>query len=457
MRLEALTLKLQCPACGAELAYVPVEQNEAAAGECGLLQCPCSVYPLLDGVPILRRGRLAHHTISDARIVAEGDDVAEIVTAIKGGEGLHALVRVLSVPICPWPLNRIGALRRLSIREPMRSVGLSLRQRRIRRMLMRRDSLTAEDWMAAFTWHAPVAEDPFNYFFFRFGQPRHLAALAITSILPVSEAPVLDLACGYGHILHTLTALGHPAVGLDQNAHQAWVGHHYVAPGAAFVCADADAPLPFRDGAFGAAVCSDAFHYIADKARTVQELQRCARGPVLLATVSNALVPPIDGAELTPARYAALFGEARWRVTTEAELLARYLNGQKPDLTTSVSEDALRGEKWLSYVITEDEALFRDHESFDRWPHLEGMEVLNLLYERDRDGVRLRFPSPWYAVENRALLNMLPARIAQDDLDAGRYSPLARVGRPSRYARNRGRPLAFRAHRALGALLSSQR
>ncbi|MEO0560417.1 MAG: hypothetical protein AAF170_19795, partial [Bacteroidota bacterium] len=159
--VETLVDWLQCPDCGAELAYQAIEQLEAAAGDCGILRCPCGVYPVLDGVPILRRGRLAHRTISDARVVAEGDDVAAITVAIKAGRGLGALVRVLSAPICPWPLNRTGLGRHLSIREPMRSAGLAVRRRRIRRMLEQRNELAAEDWMAAFTWHAPVAEDPF--------------------------------------------------------------------------------------------------------------------------------------------------------------------------------------------------------------------------------------------------------------------------------------------------------
>lgn len=457
MTLDALVSLLRCPVCGDNLDYEAVEQRDAAAGNCGRLECACSVYPVLDGVPILRHGRLAHHTISDARIVSEGNDVSAITAAIEAGRGLDALVRVLSAPVCPWPFNRIGWARRLSLREPMRAAGLAVRRRRIRQMLERRDELAAEDWIAAFTWHAPVAEDPFNYFFFRFGQPRHLAALALTSTLPVSEAPVLDLACGYGHVLHTLTALGHLAVGLDQNSHQVWVARHYVAPGAAFVCADAGASLPFREHIFAAAVCSDAFHYIADKARAFQELQRCTHGPVLLATVSNALVPPVDGDEQTPTRYAALFGDTPWHVTTEAHLLARYLERQKPDLTRSASDAEVGQAKWLSYVVAKDGDLFHDHGTFDRWPHLEGIEALNLLYEPDQAGVRLRFPSHWYATENRALLDLLPAQISRADLDAGRYTELARVGRPERYARDRGRPLAFLAHRALSTLLSSIR
>jgi len=454
MTLEALVSVLQCPACGGGLDYETIEQADASAGACGLLRCACAVYPVLDGIPILRQGRLAHHTISDARIVADGNEVEAIVESIEMGQGLEALVRLLAAPLCPWPLNRLGVARRLSGREPLRSAGLALRQRRIRQMLAVRDHLTAEDWMSVLYWHAPVAEDPFN-FFFRLGQPRHLAALALTSVLLAPDVRILDLACGYGHLLHTFTAQGMAAVGVDQNVHQVWVARHYVAPEAAFVCADAEAPLPFLDGAFGATLTSDAFHYFSGKARVLAELRRCSPGPTLLAAVGNALVPPSDdGVERTPEGYAELFSGLSWRVFTEADLLARYLSHQKPDLTASSLDDNVLQSKWLSYIVAEDERLFRDHGVYERWPHLEGQNALNPLYEVDSQGATLQFPSPWYAQENRGLSDYLPATISRADLDEGGYSDLAHVGLPARYARPQGRPLTCVANRTLSRFLS---
>ena len=308
--------------------------------------------------------------------------------------------------------------------------------------------MTAEDWLAAFYWHAPVLFDPFNYFFFRFGQPRHLAALALTAALP-PEASVLDLACGYGHVLHSLTAGGRAAVGVEQNVHQAWLARHYVAPGAAFVCADADAPLPFATGA------TDAFHYLDGKAAALSEMRRCARGPVLLATVGNDRVPPREGNEWGPEAYAELFEGAAWRVRTEADLLARYLGGLAADLSGSSPEADVEGEKWLSYVVAEDEALFRDHGPLGRWPHLAGAEALNPLYERRRGRLRLRFPSPWFATENRGMREYMPDEVAPDASADELRARAVYVGLPERYARASGRPLTLRLNRAAGRLRSA--
>ena len=458
MPVDALLPLLRCPACEGRLDYESVVQRDAEAGECGLLRCGCAVYPVLDGVPILRGGALAHRSIADARVMAEGDAVEDVVARVAEGHGLDALVRLLTTPFCPWPLNRIGAFRRLSLREPLASAGLAVRRERTRRRLSERGRLTAEDWLSALYWHGPVSYDPFNYFFFRFGQPRHLATLALASALPDGAEPILDLACGYGHVLHTLTAEGRPAVGVEQNFHQAWVARHYVAPGAEFVCADADAPLPFRDDAFAGALCTDAFHYFEDKQGALDELRRCADGPVLLATTGNDDVEPREGNELTPDGYAALFGDSPWRVLTEADLLGRYLDGLGPALSASSAPEAVAEEKWLYYVVDGSESLFRDYGPFQTWPHESGVEAINPIYERSGDRLSLRFPSPWFAFENRGMRAYMPetATVSEStarDLRAG----AVRVGLPRRYARPQGRPATMAANRAVSAAVAALR
>ena len=45
---------------------------------------------------------------------------------------------------------------------------------------------------------------------------------------------------------------------------------HWIAPDADYVCADADAALPFPEGTFEGIVCSDAFHYFEDKSDLIK-------------------------------------------------------------------------------------------------------------------------------------------------------------------------------------------
>lgn len=447
MTLAALVDRLRCPECSGPLAFAPAPQPDGLAGACGVLRCGCAAYPVLDGIPILRRGPLAHRSIGDDRVVAGGPTTAAVVARVEAGRAADALVELLSFPVCPWPLNRVGALRRLSLRGPLRRAGLAWRRRRVRRMLARRDALTAEDWLRELYWHAPAPFDPFNYFLFRFGQPRHLATLGVLAAVPPSEAPLLELMCGYGHFLHTVTAGGQAAIGLDQNVHQLWVARRYVAPGAALVCADAARPLPFADGAVGAVLCADAFYYLRDKAAAVREVERVATGPLVLASLRNARVGAPEAEALPPEGYTALLGRWSWAAWTEADVLDAYLARSTPDLSASSSD--LGGHAWLYVLATRDAPAAPAR--WDVWPHAAGTPALNPLYERTGGRAELRMPSPWYAAENAGLRRYLPASVAPDTDD-----PLVSVGVPPAYLSPGGRPRTFAANRWLLSRLARE-
>lgn len=455
MTVETLSAFLQCPACGGGLAFEAVPQR-ASVGAFGLLRCGCATYPVVGDVPILVRGRIPVRSIADARVVADGPTVASLVAQILAGDGMSGLAELLAFPVCPWPLNGVGALRRMSQREPLRSAGLAARRRRVRWMLGRAEALTAEDWLNALYWHSPVPFDPFNYFFYRFGQPRHLAALELLSALPVRDAPVLDLACGYGHVLHGLTAGrdAHAAVGLDQNFHQVWVARHYVAPGAAFVCGDADGPLPFRDGTLSAVVCADAFHYLSDKAGCLAEARRCAAGgSIVLAGTANERDDPDDGVGCSPEGYVALLAPWAARIRGEAELVAAYLDRRGPALAAPAVRPGAEASMWLYAFATADEAQLRDHGPLGGWPHAAGDVQLSPIYEADGPRLTFRFPSAWYASENEAMTAYMPPTASTRDGAEALLSQFVWVGLPERYARPAGRPWTVAANRALGVLL----
>ncbi len=450
MTISELSKILQCPECGGSLDFESVPQAESEVGGCGLLRCSCFVYPVLDGVPILTQKRLLHRSIADDRAIAGGPFPNDLAKRIGEGRAIDGLVDLLAFPVCPWPLNRIGALRRLSLGGLHHRLGLGYRRRRVRRMLQHRDQLTAEDWLAAFYWHAPAPFDPFNYFFFRFGQPRHLATLALLAVLPQSEAPLLDLACGYGHFLHTVTANGQAAVGLDQNFHQMWVARHYVAPQGAFVCADAASTLPFQDNVFSAALCADAFQYFKNKQAVLGNLDRCVvDGPFLIACAGNRLVGSPDSEELTPKEYTDLLNIWKWRALSEEDMLSRYFDHLGPDLRTSSATEDLDASRWLYFLAAKDDTLFRDHDAFDAWPHAAGLLDVNPIYEVGGDGIRFQFPSPWYKAENQAMRNYMPALASlQNDRDV-LLAQCVLVGLPERYSRTNGRPWPVQANRRL--------
>jgi SAM-dependent methyltransferase len=468
---RAFVERLRCPDCGAGFTFQPVPQPPGVRGEYGVLTCACFDYPVVSDVPILKKEPVTVNSISDDRVVLSGPRPEELTERIRAGEGLEGLLDLIAFSVCPWPLNRVPAGRALSQTEPLRAVGIAARKRALRRRLLAGyDDLTAEDWFDLFYWQSPaVFDDPFSYFFYRFGQPRHLAALALLTALPAADKPAMDLACGYGHLLHYLTTREEPlqAIGFDQNFHQVWVARHWVAPGAYFVCGDAERPLPFKDAALSAALCTDAFHHIRRKRGSLDELRRCtAGGTLVFAGVGNRLVEPLEGEECTPEAYAALLEPWPHRLRSEPELVAGYLRGEGPDLARPGLADPTAYGKWLYFVATQDASVLRKHPPFGAWPHAAGRLALNPLYrqrlKRGATELAFRFPSPWYAFENARMADYHPqtATLRDDalaEVEGNRRTArvddlVARfvvLGLPAHYARPTGRPWNVAANRAL--------
>ena len=475
-RFRAFVARLACPDCRSALAFTPAPAPPTARASFGVLRCPCAAYPVIDGVPILTRGEVAVRSIADARVVGAGPTAAALVRLIEAGQGEAALVSLLAFPVCLWPLGAMSAGRALAGAGPVRALGLAARRRTLRAWLRRRDALAAEDWLDLFYWRSPAIYDPFNYFLFRFAQPRHLATLALAPALP-PDVPLLDLACGSGHLLHSLTA-AHPqrvAVGVDQNFHQVWLARHWIAPAADFAVADADRPLPFADGSFGVAVCVDAFHYVLDKAACVAELGRVTDdGTLVLARVGNRAAEPNEGDELTPEGYAALFGERPVRAFDERSLAESYLAGFSPDLRPEVPLAGVAASKWLYLVSAASVEAFPPARALAQPdgvpPHAAGCLALNPVYDVQRRGaglaLRFCFPSPWFAFENAAMADYHAPKATVDaadltSLSLGERSEQVRtlanhyviLGLPVNYARLSGRPWPLRANRALRTVL----
>jgi SAM-dependent methyltransferase len=201
-----------------------------------------------------------------------------------------------------------------------------------------------------------------------------------------------------------------PVIGLDRTFFVLYVAKNWLAPTADYVCADADVGLPFSDATFSAAICSDAFHYFANKATCVRELKRLTQhdGFIALATIRNALIkhPHYTYGSLPPDAGQTLVADMPHRLLANSGILARYLEKQGPALAHPTDMGRLASEPWLSVVASHRQELLQDYGSFEDWPHAAGRLELNPLYQQDREdgfgNVRLRhtFPSPWYAEEN---------------------------------------------------------
>lgn len=400
----------------------------------GVLSCGCGSYPVLDSIPVLRSGRVdvLDHTTGRAEVV--GPSVEELVELVRADRGLDALIELLAFPpAIPFGLADRPGLRLPFTRGPLPRVARAARRGEVASMLGELDELTAQDWMELCYLRSSGShtDDMFPYFFARFGQPRHLSSLSFLQALPDDDRPVLDLACGFGHIMYNLAARQMPrhGVGVDRNFFQLWVARRYVAPGQSFLCSDRIDALPFGEDVFSASLCTDSFFLFPDQQACMDELRRvAARDTVLLDRVGNRLLAPHDTElERDPQGYVDLLRGAPYRLASEEDLFAGYRRGVGPELARERKPSEFDENKWFSLITTTDPTLFRDYGRFARWPHAEGDLQINSIYqvERDADGrVRLVFvfPTTWYAFENGMMSSYTSAG---ETLDSATFDALA--------------------------------
>ncbi len=256
---------LACPRCRAALTP-----------EAGRLRCPCATYPVVAGIPILTGWA-------------------------RGGS---------------FTLGEVLARHRPAAR--------GLRDKILRRIAPGSGRLgrAAADPGATFTGLLETfgRENDLDYFRCRPGSPNHL--LSCAALAPVTRGPVLDLACGAGHRLRELSRRlpARELAGLDLNFALLYLARRFVAPGCFFVCADAAPPLPFRDAAFEAAACADAFRYFPDPAATARDLLRVTRGALVLSVLED------------PARLLEALASRAPRTCADRRLLDEFLRTRRLDL-----------------------------------------------------------------------------------------------------------------------------
>jgi SAM-dependent methyltransferase len=382
----------------------------------GVLRGGASPYPVVDGVPILLRGRVTvrNHVTGDEE--AGGPDTAALVALIETGHSLDALLALLTVTPSPqWRGSHIPGSGRLLSQPRIGALARWIRRQRLRAHLGHgRRAGTLAWWSELFhTRSQGIDGELVHYFRHRTTQPRYLAAHAAARPVLASTGVVLDLACGYGHLSRDIAA-GPPTavVGVDRTFFQLWLATHFVAPGARFVCADASTALPLADGSIAAVICSDAFHLLPNAETILSELLRvCPDGPVVLTRVGNLDHEPHEGLERSAGGWAALISDHHHLITDEDRLVRHYLD--RTTVTASTAQECAEA-KWLTLLLSGNPDTDLAPEAPDGWPHDQGHLHINPLYTQHprADGgldLELTMPSSWYEFENNALRGYHPA------------------------------------------------
>ncbi|WP_207787175.1 class I SAM-dependent methyltransferase [Actinomycetospora cinnamomea] len=107
-----------------------------------------------------------------------------------------------------------------------------------------------------------------DYFLHRDHDPSGLAVLALTAAHPPAGRPVLDLACGAGHLLRRL-AQAHegPLTGIDVVFAKLWLARRFVVgDDVALVCADLGHPWPVSPAGDAYVAVHDVLYFLDDPA-----------------------------------------------------------------------------------------------------------------------------------------------------------------------------------------------
>jgi SAM-dependent methyltransferase/uncharacterized protein YbaR (Trm112 family) len=451
---------LRCPYCGNRLSFRVSRTPQLGAAEFGLLDCGCRLHPVVDGIPILLQAPVGAFEHTSGAAAHQGATPAQLVELIRSGREGEALSRCLShATTPPLPLRLLGW--RLSHSEPAARLTRWLHAEQLRAtVLSRRNRISACDALRFFFQaDSPLGEAVGDYFVMRFGQPRHLAALALLGNLPAGPKPILDIGCGTGHIDHFLTRRREAGgvVGLDVNFFQLWIARHWIAPRAAFVCCDVHDGLPFADDVFGATFCCDAYHYLRDRQALLREVERCAPGRMAVLTrVGNASHGPNEGQELSVQGYRDEIAAGTLRVFDEISLVRDYLARRNPLARPADDLEEAQDSKWLSFAWNAPREVRTPPWDESAWPHAVGSLGLNPIYVPTRLGdgaveLRFRFPGIWFAFENAAILTYQPRSLtlSRSDvarLDRGASDPLTAdlirkfvlLGMPERYTERTG-------------------
>ena len=420
---------LCCPFCGGRLNPARIDDANLGPGW-GILSCYCGRYPMVAGIPVLKKD----------------PGLERVIDLIEGGQHQEALLTLIPIPNpAASAASRERSFASRLNRKLRRVFGFSgktmdpaqrLWRQRIESVLFDRGGQSKFSDLLALYFEGK--KDNYDYNFYRFGQPRHLVALSFVSIIRRPRKPILDLACGCGHITRSLVrqAGDQPVIGIDRSFFGTYAAKRWIAPEAQYICCDADSSLPFSDGTFGAAVCADAFHYFPNKKNCVRELERliCADGFFMLVWVHSANVRmPYDGLPLPPEGYLTLIEDLPHRIVADSAVLRRYLRREGPPLDHSSETRDLAQEPLISLVASRREELFQDYGTFDDWPHATGKLTFNRLYtESERTAAKLclkrSFPSSFYEQDHAQSKEYLPETVeltsqTLEDLAQERQTP----------------------------------
>ncbi len=385
MRVDTLDV-LRCPYCGGPLELVTSLFHQRHDTELvdGILGCQCCIFALVDGIPVL-------HLQPNATTAIEHLKAGSPVLARRAMFGLEDQHQAEI-------FERAAASETATYKDTVEAIG-------------------------------PNFEG--GYFLYRFSDPTFVVAQAVVravgSTVLAGNRRAVDICGGSGHLTRTLLECSQaPPILADLYYAKIWLARRFTARGCEPVCCDGNAPMPFARGAFGLAMCTDAFMYIWTKRQFVGELERLVDdqspgappGAVLIGHTHNERTwSPSHGQPLSPEGYAALFETMEPRIFAEGGLFEGLVIDNVLDLSRRDSKATLDADPALTIIASRHPGVLQRHQ-LTLPARAAGEFRLNPLYVAEPNGgkvaLRLAFPDVDYEQEYGACRRYLPDHLSVD-------------------------------------------
>ena len=252
-------------------------------------------WPVIDAIPYLRVNREAL--------------IERVLAHLDAGEADEALAALLADQDDWW-------------------TGPPAEPGEIRQLVRDRRTATLREAVARLGWGRVG-----DYFLHRWSDPTYLAGLALLEAHWNDPVCVFEFACGIGQYLRTFRQRGCKVAGADVVFAKLWVARHWVLDDKAqLVCFDANSPhWPIVEAPVDLVVCNDAFYFLDDKARLLENLRLTAGddGWLALSHIHNAERAGFSAGKAVSAdEIAELFPDAL--VYDDAELTSALVEARAP-------------------------------------------------------------------------------------------------------------------------------